>query len=106
MTLEIQHFVDGARVDGRSGRYSPVYNPATGQQTGSVPLASRAEVDEAVAAAKRAFPAWSATPPLRRARILNRFLRLLEQNIDDLAAVITAEHGKGLSDAKDRKSVV
>jgi malonate-semialdehyde dehydrogenase (acetylating)/methylmalonate-semialdehyde dehydrogenase len=99
MATQIQHFVNGARVSG-NGRTAPVFNPATGEQSGLVPLASRAEVDEAVAAAKRAFPTWAATPPLRRARILNRFLRLLEENIDQLAAVITAEHGKVLSDAK------
>ncbi|MBK3409894.1 aldehyde dehydrogenase family protein, partial [Methylobacterium ajmalii] len=52
------------------------------------------------AAARAAFPAWAATPPLRRARILNKFLRILEDRIDELAAVITAEHGKVLSDAK------
>ena len=77
-----------------------MFDPATGEQTGTVALASRAEVDEAVATAKRAFPKWAATPPLRRARILNRFLRRLEENVDELAAVITAEHGKVLSDAK------
>src|SRR3954453_20203688 len=99
MPTDIPHFVNGARVAGRSGRTQPVFNPATGEQTGSVALASRGEVDEAVSIAKRAFPKWAATPPLRRARILNRFLRRLEENIDELAAVITAEHGKGLSDA-------
>jgi malonate-semialdehyde dehydrogenase (acetylating) / methylmalonate-semialdehyde dehydrogenase len=100
MPIEIKHFVNGARISGKSGRTAPSFNPATGEQSGSVPLASKAEVDAAAAAAKRAFPKWAATPPLRRARILNRFLRLLEENIDQLAAVITAEHGKVLSDAK------
>jgi malonate-semialdehyde dehydrogenase (acetylating)/methylmalonate-semialdehyde dehydrogenase len=100
MPPEIQHFIDGARVAGRSGRAAPAFNPATGEQASLVPLASKAEVDEAVAAAKRAFPKWASTPPLRRARILNRFLRLLEENIDEMAAGITAEHGKVLSDAK------
>src|SRR3954471_274031 len=100
MSADIPHFMKGARVAGRSGRTQPVFNPATGEQTGAVALASRAEVDEAVAAAMRAFPKWAATPPLRRARILNRFLRRLEENVDELAAVITSEHGKVLSDAK------
>src|SRR3954463_471598 len=100
MPTEIQHFVNGQFASGRSGRSQPVFNPATGEQSGVVPLASRAEVDEVVASAKRAFPKWAAPPPLRRARILNRFLRLLEQNVDALAAAITAEHGKVLSDAK------
>jgi malonate-semialdehyde dehydrogenase (acetylating) / methylmalonate-semialdehyde dehydrogenase len=99
MTTEIQHFIAGRLVPGRSGRFSPVFNPATGEQTGSVPLATADELDEAVRAALDAFPAWAATPPLRRARILNRFLRLLEENQDRIAATITAEHGKVLSDA-------
>lgn len=100
MSTQIDHFVNGGRVAGRSDRRAPIYNPASGEQTGGVVLASSSDVDEAVAAAKAAFPTWSKTPPLRRARILNRFLALVEGRIDDLAAVITAEHGKVLSDAK------
>jgi malonate-semialdehyde dehydrogenase (acetylating)/methylmalonate-semialdehyde dehydrogenase len=100
MPTEIQHFVDGKAVPGRSGRTAPVFNPATGEAAGTVPLASTDEVRAAVASAKRAFPGWAATTPLRRARILNRFLRILEERTDELAAVITAEHGKVLSDAK------
>ena len=96
----IGHYIDGAPVAGASGHAAPVFNPATGEQSGTVALADQAEVDTAVAAAKRAFPAWAATPPLRRARVLMRFLRLVDDNIDELAAVITAEHGKVLSDAK------
>ncbi|HSK41565.1 MAG TPA: aldehyde dehydrogenase family protein, partial [Arenibaculum sp.] len=99
MAKEIQHFIGGELVAGRSGRFAPVFNPATGEQSGSVPLASAQEMDEAVAAAKQAFPKWALTPPLRRARILNRFLRLLDENRDRIAAAITAEHGKVLSDA-------
>ncbi|MCJ2048937.1 CoA-acylating methylmalonate-semialdehyde dehydrogenase [Methylobacterium sp. J-070] len=97
---EITHFIGGRRSPGRSGRSSPVFNPATGEQTGTVALASRDEVEAAVTSARAAFPAWAGTTPLRRARILNRFLGILEERIDDLAAVITAEHGKVLSDAK------
>jgi malonate-semialdehyde dehydrogenase (acetylating)/methylmalonate-semialdehyde dehydrogenase len=85
---------------GGSGRTTPVFNPAAGEQTGVVHLASKAEVDAAIATARRAFPAWANTPPLRRARILNRFLRLCEERVDALAGVIAAEHGKVLSDAK------
>ncbi len=65
-----------------------------------MPLASAAEVDDAVAAATRALPAWAATPPLRRARVMFRFKELVEAHIDELARLITAEHGKVLSDAK------
>ena len=100
MPKEIQHFISGRRVNGRSGRFAPVYNPATGEQSGQVPLASAEEMAEAVAAAKAAFPGWAGTSPLRRARILNRFLRLIEENAERIAATITAEHGKILSDAQ------
>ncbi|MFB9268040.1 CoA-acylating methylmalonate-semialdehyde dehydrogenase [Bradyrhizobium erythrophlei] len=100
MTTQIPHYVDGRRVTGRSGRASPVFNPATGEQTGELGLASTSEVNDAVFAASKAAPAWADTSPLRRSRILNRFLRIAEERIDELAAVITAEHGKILSDAK------
>jgi malonate-semialdehyde dehydrogenase (acetylating) / methylmalonate-semialdehyde dehydrogenase len=100
MTTDITHFIGGARVASRSGRTAPCFDPATGDPSGKVSLASRQEVDAAVAVAARAFPNWAATPPLRRARILNTFLRILEERIDQLASVITAEHGKVLSDAK------
>ena len=63
MPTEISHFIDGKRVRGRSGRTAPVFNPATGQQAALVHLASREEVDAAVASARRAFPKWAATPP-------------------------------------------
>jgi malonate-semialdehyde dehydrogenase (acetylating)/methylmalonate-semialdehyde dehydrogenase len=100
MPTEIRHFIDGRLVAGRSGRSAPVFNPATGEETGRVPLAGREELAEAVAAACTAFPQWAATTPLRRARVLNRFLRLLEDNEERIAETITAEHGKVLSDAK------
>ena len=100
MPNDIQHFVGGQKVAGRSGRHAAVYNPATGEQSGSVALASTDEVAAAVAVAKKALPGWANTTPLRRARILNRFLRILEERTDELAAVVTAEHGKVLSDAK------
>ncbi|WP_448951238.1 CoA-acylating methylmalonate-semialdehyde dehydrogenase [Labrys neptuniae] len=97
---EISHFIGGKLVSGRSGRKATVYNPATGEAAAEVTLASIAEVREATAAAKAAAPGWAATTPLRRARILNKFLHIMEERTDELAAVITAEHGKVLSDAK------
>ena len=100
MTAEISHYIGGRLTAGRSQRRAAVYNPATGEASGSVAMAGGEDVRAAVAAAKAAFPEWAATIPLRRARILNRFLRLLEERTDQLAAVITAEHGKVLSDAK------
>ena len=95
----IQHFVGGKPFAGTSTRTVPTYNPATGEQSGELSLASTADVRAAVEAAKAAFPDWSATTPLRRARILNKFLSILEDRIDEMAAVITAEHGKVHSDA-------
>jgi malonate-semialdehyde dehydrogenase (acetylating)/methylmalonate-semialdehyde dehydrogenase len=96
----IGHWINGAAASGASGRTAAVFNPATGEQSGEVALASSAEVSAAVEAARAAFPGWAATPPLQRARVLNRFLRLVEERTDLLAATITAEHGKVLSDAR------
>ncbi|HEX9200592.1 MAG TPA: CoA-acylating methylmalonate-semialdehyde dehydrogenase [Acidobacteriaceae bacterium] len=96
----IPHWIGGKAAAGTSGRTANVYNPATGQVQALVPLANRGELDAAVAAAQAAFPAWSAQPPLRRARVLFRFRELFEQHIDDFARIITSEHGKVLSDAK------
>ena len=97
---DIVHFIDGALATGSGARSAPVFNPATGEQSGVVRLADVATVDVAVAAALRAFPDWAASPPLRRARVLNKFLAIAEARSGELAAVITAEHGKVLSDAK------
>src|ERR1035437_8795688 len=96
----IPHWIGGKAVAGASGRTANVYNPATGQVQALVPLANRAELDAAVAAAKSAFPEWSAQPPLRRAGVLFRFRELFEQHLDDFAQLITSEHGKVLSDAR------
>lgn len=96
----IGHYIAGQIRSGTSGRQQDVSNPATGAVTGQVALASSAEVDAAVAAAQAAFPAWADTPPLRRARILFKFLELLNQHRDELARLITAEHGKVFTDAQ------
>jgi malonate-semialdehyde dehydrogenase (acetylating)/methylmalonate-semialdehyde dehydrogenase len=99
-TADIGHVINGRPVAGTSGRRQAVYNPATGAVARHVALASSAEVDAAVAAAKAAWPAWAEMPPLRRARILNAFLGLLNQHRDTLAAMITSEHGKVFTDAQ------
>jgi malonate-semialdehyde dehydrogenase (acetylating)/methylmalonate-semialdehyde dehydrogenase len=96
----VAHHIGGRRVASTSGRSQPVFDPATGAVAREVALASGDEVGAAVAAAKAAFPAWAQTPPLRRARVLNQFLGLLNQHRDTLAALITAEHGKVFSDAQ------
>ncbi len=100
MMKTIPFHVGGKQVEGRSGRTAAVFNPATGEQSANVALASTAEVNEVIAVARKAFPGWAQTTPLRRARILNKFLRILEERADELAAIITSEHGKVLSDAK------
>ncbi|MEO0544295.1 MAG: CoA-acylating methylmalonate-semialdehyde dehydrogenase [Pseudomonadota bacterium] len=96
---EIAHFIDNAQVAGTSGRSQPVFNPATGQPEKTVALASAAEVDRAVASAKAAWPSWAAMPPLRRARILDRFKMILWERNEQLAEAISAEHGKTHDDA-------
>jgi malonate-semialdehyde dehydrogenase (acetylating)/methylmalonate-semialdehyde dehydrogenase len=103
MTLlpaNIPHFINGQDVAGDSGRFGEVFNPAIGNVTGRVPLASKAEVEAAIASAQAAFPAWAATTPLNRARVLFKFKELLEKNADEIAMAITSEHGKVFSDAK------
>ncbi|QIG99316.1 CoA-acylating methylmalonate-semialdehyde dehydrogenase [Bradyrhizobium sp. 6(2017)] len=99
MLTQLKHYINGKQVSGRNARTSSVFDPATGEQTAIVPIASTADVADAVAAATKAAQGWAATTPLRRARILNRFLRILEDRIDDLADVIVHEHGKVHSDA-------
>jgi malonate-semialdehyde dehydrogenase (acetylating)/methylmalonate-semialdehyde dehydrogenase len=94
------HFVDGAPVEGSSDRFGDVYDPATGEVQAHVALASIAEVNAAVAAAKRAFPAWSATPPARRAAVLFAFRERMRVEADRFARAITSEHGKTLDDAR------
>jgi malonate-semialdehyde dehydrogenase (acetylating)/methylmalonate-semialdehyde dehydrogenase len=99
-TADIGHFINGQAVASSSGRQQAVYNPATGAVARQVALGSVDEVNAAVAAAKAAFPAWSDTPPIRRARVMNNFLALMNQHKDTLAAMITAEHGKVFTDAQ------
>ena len=94
----VGHFING-QVVGDDHRPQPVTNPATGTVSRQVAMASAATVEEAIAAAQDAFPAWRDTPPLKRARVMFRFKQLLEENADDIAAAITDEHGKVVDDA-------
>ena len=87
----IGHFVNGRSIPGSGSRYGNVYNPATGEVTSRVAFAGKDEVEQAVSAAAAAFPAWAATPPLRRARILFRFKELLERHKEEISALITAD---------------
>jgi malonate-semialdehyde dehydrogenase (acetylating) / methylmalonate-semialdehyde dehydrogenase len=95
----IPHWIDGRRVDGSSGRSGPVFNPAAGRQTGAVDLASVEEVDAAVQSAARALPGWRATSLARRAELFFRVRELVHAHREDIARILTAEHGKVLSDA-------
>ncbi|MCG2586049.1 CoA-acylating methylmalonate-semialdehyde dehydrogenase [Massilia sp. TS11] len=96
----ITHFINGAAVDTRSGRYGPVFNPALGEQVARVALGTADEVGAAVAAAAAAFPAWANTPPLARARVLFKYLELCQKHTEDFAQMLTREHGKTLADAR------
>jgi malonate-semialdehyde dehydrogenase (acetylating)/methylmalonate-semialdehyde dehydrogenase len=99
MSTRISHWIDGKRVDGASGRTGPVYNPATGLQTGEVDFASRGEVARAVASAKAAAREWRTASLSTRAAVLFAFRELLHERADELAKIITSEHGKVLNDA-------
>ncbi|TKY82355.1 CoA-acylating methylmalonate-semialdehyde dehydrogenase [Pectobacterium polonicum] len=95
----VSNFIQGAIASSNSQRYAAVYNPATGEQIRQVVMSDKAEVEQAIASAAAAFPAWSKHSPLRRARVLFRFKALLEERMDTLARLISQEHGKIYSDA-------
>jgi len=97
---DIAHYIGGQVVLPQGTRFADVHNPAKGSVARRVALASKADVGKAVAAAQAAFPAWGNTSPLRRARILFKYLDLLNRHRDELAAIITAEHGKVFTDAQ------
>ncbi|HPF24448.1 MAG TPA: CoA-acylating methylmalonate-semialdehyde dehydrogenase [Hyphomonas sp.] len=97
---EVHHFIGGKTVAGTSGRFGDIYNPNTGKVQARVALATEAELDKAVANAAAAFPAWSFTNPQRRARVMFEFKRLLEANMQELAELLSAEHGKVVADSK------
>jgi malonate-semialdehyde dehydrogenase (acetylating)/methylmalonate-semialdehyde dehydrogenase len=96
----IDHFISGKIVPGTSGRFGDVFNPATGEVQARVALASRAEMRSAVEAAKKAFPEWAAVNPQRRARVMFNFKGLIEKHMDELAHMLSAEHGKVVADSK------
>ncbi|MES0868830.1 CoA-acylating methylmalonate-semialdehyde dehydrogenase [Pseudovibrio sp. SCP19] len=97
---EIGHFINGQRVAGKSGRAADVFNPATGEVTAKVALATTAELQEAVAIAEKAQVGWAKTNPQRRARVMMKFVSLLHRDMDKLASKLSAEHGKTFPDAK------
>ena len=96
----IEHFIDGKITKGSSKKTSKVFNPATGEQTAQVNLASKSDVDLAVEKAKKAFTDWSRKPPAQRARVIFKFKELIEKNYDEITKLIVSEHGKVYEDAK------
>ncbi|CAB3711499.1 CoA-acylating methylmalonate-semialdehyde dehydrogenase [Trinickia soli] len=99
-TADVTHYINGERMRGQSERTQRIFNPATGDSPRRLLLGEQADVDAAVSSAKAAFPKWSNTPPIRRARVMLKFLELMNQHRDELAAIITSEHGKVFSDAQ------
>src|SRR5690242_3300042 len=97
---ELTHFIGGKHVPGTSGRFADGYQPMTGEVISRIPLASKAEVRAAVENAKAAWPAWAATNPQRRARVLMKFVDLVARDNQDLAELLAREHGKTIADAK------
>ncbi|MBO6854893.1 MAG: aldehyde dehydrogenase family protein, partial [Marivivens sp.] len=97
---ELTHFINGKRVAGKSGRFSDVFNPATGEVQARVPLATPEELNAAVADAAQAQREWGATNPQRRARVMMKFGQLINENMDKLAECVSREHGKTLPDAR------
>ena len=96
---ELTHYIGGEHVKGTSGRFADVFNPATGEVQARVPLASKEEMAKAVAIAAAAQPAWAATNPQRRARVMMKYVDLLNRDMDKLAEALSREHGKTLPDA-------
>ena len=96
----VPHYISGKTVEGQSGRFGDIYNPSTGEVQAQVQLATQDELSEAVAVAVAAQQGWSATNPQRRARVMFKFKELLETNMDELAAILSSEHGKVIADSK------
>lgn len=99
-TAQVGHYIGGRHIPGAHGHSHPVYDPSTGCESRRVTLGERSDVDAAVRAARASQPAWGNTPPVRRARVMQQFLRLMVEQRDTLAAMITAEHGKVFADAQ------
>ncbi|MCZ4352382.1 CoA-acylating methylmalonate-semialdehyde dehydrogenase [Roseovarius aestuarii] len=97
---ELTHFIDGAMTKGTSGRFSDVFNPATGEVQAKLPIATKDEVDDVVASAAKAQVAWGNTNPQRRARVMMAMVGLMNRDMDKLAEALSREHGKTLPDAK------
>src|SRR5688572_7150801 len=95
----IDHFIAGG-AGGPAARFGDIFDPNSGSVQGRVALGDKAVLDRAVAAAQKAQPGWAATNPQRRARVMFRFKELVEQNMDELARLLSSEHGKVIADSK------
>ena len=100
MVRDLTHFIAGRHVKGTSGRFGDIYNPATGEVQARTPLATTAEMRSAVDAALKVFPEWASQNPQKRARVMFAFKALVEKNMDELAHMLSAEHGKVIADSK------
>jgi malonate-semialdehyde dehydrogenase (acetylating)/methylmalonate-semialdehyde dehydrogenase len=96
---QLTHFINGEHVAGNSGRFGDVFNPTMGVKTSEAPLASKAEVEAAITVAEQAFPDWAATSVLQRSRIMARYVQLLYKHQEELATLVSKEHGKVIEDA-------
>ena len=99
MTDTVLHYIGGKATKGASSRVMDVYNPALGQKKSEVVMGTAKDVEAAVEAARKIFPSWASTPPVRRARVMFKFLELVRRDKEKLAEVITSEHGKVFTDA-------
>jgi malonate-semialdehyde dehydrogenase (acetylating)/methylmalonate-semialdehyde dehydrogenase len=100
MAATLHHYIGGKKVAGKSGRFGEVFNPTTGEKSAQVPYASKEEVEAAIADSQRAFAQWGAMSPMARARVMFKFKELVEKHMDELALLVSNEHGKVLADAK------
>ena len=100
MAANLTHFLGGKQVEGNSGRFADVFNPATGEVQYQCPMASAAETTAAIEQAQAAQPAWAAMNPQRRARVMMEMVRLMHRDMDKLAEALSREHGKTIPDAK------
>ncbi|MGI9292808.1 MAG: aldehyde dehydrogenase family protein, partial [Pseudomonadales bacterium] len=96
---QLSHYIKGEHVAGTSGRFGDIFNPSRGVKISEVPLASKSEVEAAIAVAEAAFPDWAATSVLQRSRIMARYVQLLYKHQHELASLVSTEHGKVIEDA-------
>ena len=100
MAKSLYHWISGEKFHQQSGKFGDVFDPATGDVVSRVPFGGVEEIAAAISAATDALPNWAATPPIQRARVMFRFKALIEEHMDDIAVLVSSEHGKTLEDAR------